>query len=72
MSYPRFCGLPDSASIPGRTTVWTCELRIGEKENTYSLLYHRQLVVTMEKRLLSRILNNSQGTVPAKQDLDHP
>lgn len=30
MSYQRFCGLADSASIPDRTTVWTFENRIGE------------------------------------------
>jgi len=30
MSYQRFCGLTDSASIPDRTTVWTFENRIGE------------------------------------------
>jgi len=30
MSYQRFCGLADSASIPDRTTIWTCENRIGE------------------------------------------
>jgi len=30
MSYQRFCGLSDSASIPDRTTVWTFENRIGE------------------------------------------
>lgn len=29
MSYQRFCGLTDSASIPDRTTVWTFENRIG-------------------------------------------
>lgn len=30
MSYQRFCGLADSASIPDRTTIWTFENRIGE------------------------------------------
>lgn len=30
MSYQRFCGLSDSASIPDRTTIWTFENRIGE------------------------------------------
>lgn len=30
MSYQRFYGLTDSASIPDRTTVWTFEKRIGE------------------------------------------
>jgi IS5 family transposase len=30
MSYQRFCGLADSASIPDRTTIWTFEKRIGE------------------------------------------
>lgn len=30
MSYQRFCGLTDSASILDRTTVWTFENRIGE------------------------------------------
>jgi IS5 family transposase len=30
MSYQRFCGLTDSASIPDRTTIWTFENRIGE------------------------------------------
>lgn len=30
MSYQRFCGLSDSASIPDRTTTWTFENRIGE------------------------------------------
>jgi IS5 family transposase len=30
MSYQRFCGLSDSASIPDRTTVWTFANRIGE------------------------------------------
>lgn len=29
MSYQRFCGLGDSASIPDRTTIWTFEHRIG-------------------------------------------
>jgi len=30
MSYQRFCGLADSASIPDRTTIWSFENRIGE------------------------------------------
>lgn len=30
MSYQRFCGLVNSASIPDRTTIWTFENRIGE------------------------------------------
>lgn len=30
MSYQRFCGLTNSASIPDRTTIWTFENRIGE------------------------------------------
>lgn len=30
MSYQRFCGLADSASIPDRTTIWIFENRIGE------------------------------------------
>lgn len=31
MSFQRFCGLSQSASIPNLTTVWTSENRIGEK-----------------------------------------
>ena len=30
MSYQRFCGLANAASIPDRTTIWTFENRIGE------------------------------------------
>jgi IS5 family transposase len=30
MSYKRFCGLCDTTNIPGRSTVWVFESRIGE------------------------------------------
>lgn len=30
LSYQRFCGLTDALNIPGRTTLWTFENRIGE------------------------------------------